>query len=251
MYLPPKLSQLNPEPSSPTYMSVRDAIQELQTATIYNKHHAPASARPPPQWATVHRSETLRMKGFSSGPRSPTERSTTAPGLRSGGAGGLDGPCWATQSSMSSVPYRSVERPQTSGTALGSGSSLNSPYTYYYGTAPLNPVLTSNEYNSVGSLSMFGSQAHSGKQSSGAFGFGTATRVQNEQLYLSPAHLRANLCKFSPGPATYNMRSSLGRQVLDSKRTYQSASFGLEERFDRDRREMHARVTPGPGTYRV
>ena len=216
MYLPPKLSQLNPEPSSPTYMSVRDAIQELQTATIYNKHHAPASARPPPQWATVHRSETLRMKGFSSGPRSPTERSTTAPGLRSGGAGGLDGPCWATQSSMSSVPYRSVERPQTSGTALGSGSSLNSPYTYYYGTAPLNPVLTSNEYNSVGSLSMFGSQADSGKQSSGAFGFGTATRVQNEQLYLSPAHLRANLCKFSPGPATYNMRSSLGRQVWRS-----------------------------------
>ena len=56
------------------------------------------------------------------------------------GAGGLDGPCWATQSSMSSVPYRSVERPQTSGTALGSGSSLNSPYTYYYGTAPLNPA---------------------------------------------------------------------------------------------------------------
>ena len=111
--------------------------------------------------------------------------------------------------------------------------------------------MTSNEYNTVGSLSMFGSQAKSQNQSSGAFGFGTATREQNLQLYISPAHLRSNLCKFSPGPATYDMKSSLGRQVLNSKRTVQSASFGLEERFDRSRREMLASVTPGPGTYRV
>ena len=98
---------------------------------------------------------------------------------------------------------------------------------------------------------MFGSQARSGKQSSGAFGFGTATRDQNLQLYISPAHLRANLCKFSPGPATYEQKSSLGRQVLNSKRTTQSASFGLEERFDPDRRAMLACVTPGPGQYRT
>ena len=52
-------------------------------------------------------------------------------------------------------------------------------------------------------------------------------------------------------PAHADPPPALLLQVLDSKRTYQSASFGLEERFDRDRREMHARVTPGPGTYRV
>ena len=37
--------------------------------------------------------------------------------------------------------------------------------------------------------------------------------------------------------------------MLNSKRTTQSASFGLEERFDPDRRAMLACVTPGPGQY--
>eukprot|EP00320_Phaeocystis_rex_P007280 CAMPEP_0119071998 /NCGR_PEP_ID=MMETSP1178-20130426/56474_1 /TAXON_ID=33656 /ORGANISM="unid sp, Strain CCMP2000" /LENGTH=250 /DNA_ID=CAMNT_0007053973 /DNA_START=48 /DNA_END=800 /DNA_ORIENTATION=+ len=247
-FRPPPLSRLEPE-GELSYMSVKDAIQELNTATIYNKQHAPASVRLPPTWSLVHANEQMRLTGRSSGPRSPNERLTraapTSP-MRTG-TGMEGGGVWATQSSASSVPHRY----QTSGVALGSGSAINSAYTHYYGAAPLNPALTNNEYSGVGSLSMFGSQMASGKVSSSAFGFGTATREQRELAYISPAHLRANLCKFSPGPATYNMNSSLGRQVLNDKRSCQSTSFGLEERFDPDRRMMLATCTPGPGTYRV
>jgi len=252
-FIPPPLSPLQRD-ESPSYMSVKDAMMELKQATLYNRDHAPATVRMPPVWSTVHAHEQSRMKGFSFS-RSPSELSTTAPPMRptTGFPRTEDVPLWATQSNTSSVPgYRSVERPHTTGTALGSGSSLNSPYTYYYGTQPLNPAMSGyNEYSGVGSLSMFGSQAKSQRASSGAFGFGTATRGQQEQLYISPAHLRANLCKYSPGPATYEQRSSFGRQVINGKRSNAAASFGLEERFDADRRHMLACVTPGPGTYRI
>ena len=97
MYLPPKLSRLNPEPSSPTYMSVRDAIQELQTATIYNKHHAPASARPPPQWATVHRSPTSASTSLAvQGPAVPyTGRHAIVVGTQDPGCKTSRRPCLA------------------------------------------------------------------------------------------------------------------------------------------------------------
>lgn len=256
-FIPPPLSPLNRD-DSPSYMSVKDAMMELKQATLYNRDHAPATVRMPPIWSAVHAQEQSRMKG-SSFSRSAAGRSATAPPLRQLPAGFPSSPgspavpLWATQSNTSSVPgYRSFERPHTTGTALGSGSSLNSPYTYYYGTQPLNPAMSGhNEYSGVGSLSMLGSQAKSQRTSSGAFGFGTSTRGQQGQLYMTPAHLRANLCKFSPGPAVYEQRSSIGRQVVAGKRSNAGASFGLEERFDADRRHMLACVTPGPGTYRV
>ena len=190
-------------------MSVKDAVQELRTATVFNKHNAIPAARLCPDWGQVHREDQIRRTGHSSLP-SADERSATAPPMRA--ASGRGGDNWATQSSTSSVPYRYQER-QTPGGGCASPSGLNSAYTYYYGTEPLNPAATNNEANRVGSLSMFGSQAISGKVSSGSFGFGTATREQAGELYISPAHLRANLCKFSPGPATYGATTSLNRQV--------------------------------------
>ena len=138
--------------------------------------------------------------------------------------------------------------------ALGgsSKSGLNHTSTYFYGEAPLKPVLcTGNMYNAVGSYSMFGSQALSERNSSGAFGFGTSTRQQLMNTYISPAHLKDCYGKFSPSPDKYTLQSSLGRQVLDSKVSYPSRSFGLEERFDADRRDQRAAQTPGPGAYRV
>ena len=57
--------------------------------------------------------------------------------------------------------------------------------------------------------------------------------------------------KYSPSPSTYTLQSCLGRQILDSKLSYPSLSFGLEERFDADRRDLRAMITPGPGSYRV
>jgi len=248
MFRPVSFSRPEPEDNL-SYMSVKDAVQELRTANNYNKHTAIPSARLSPDWSLVHREEQIRRTGQSS-PPSASARSATAPPLRAGiGRGGGDN--WATQSGTSSVPYRYQEHSQTPGGSCASPSGLNSAYTYYYGTDPLNPAATNNEANRVGSLSMFGSQAISGKVSSGSFGFGTSTREQSNQLYISPAHLRANLCKFSPGPATYGANSSLSRQVLSSKHSFQSSSFGLEERFDPHRRFALATCTPGPGAYRV
>jgi len=269
MFRPPPLSRLEPEDLS--YMTVKDAIQELRTATIYNKHHAIPLVRLPPDWGLVHRNEQMRLTGRSSlsmtGGSSPNQRSKTAPPMRSGASGRAGNPAgspvgnpveWATQSSTSSVPYRyqTSGGGQTSGLgpgSPGSPSALNSAYTYYYGTEPMNPTATNNECNRVGSLSMFGSQARSAKVSSASFGFGTATRDQISKSYISPAHLRENLCKFSPGPASRaaDARSSLSKQILSEKRTYHSCSFGLEERFDPDRRFALATCTPGPGSYRI
>lgn len=246
MFRPPPISRTEPEDNL-SYMSVKDAVQELRTANIYNKHHEIPSARLCPDWGQIHRAGQISRTGHSSLP-SARDRSATAPPMRTGGGRGGD---WATQSSTSSVPYRYQEHDQTPRGSCAIPSGLNSAYNYYYGTEPLNPAATNNEANRVGSLSMFGSQAMSGKVSSGSFGFGTATREQSMQLYISPAHARANLGKISPGPAKYGGNSSLSRQVLSSKHSYQSSSFGLEERFDPHRRFALATCTPGPGAYRV
>ena len=139
-------------------------------------------------------------------------------------------------------------------TALGGSgkSGLNHTSTYFYGEAPLKPDLcVGNMYNAVGTYSMLGSQARSDRGSSAAFGFGTSTRAQQMNTYLSPAHMKDNFAKFSPGPTRYTLQSCLGRQVLDHKLSYPSRSFGLEERFDADRRDLRAMMTPGPGSYRV
>ena len=205
-----------------TYMSVKDAVEELRTANLYNKHHEIPSARLSPDWALVHREEQMRLTGHSSMPspngrsasvppmRSGSQRSASVSPMRSGHRAGSDH--WATESSTSSVPsHRYQERGQTSGGFSPRG--LNSPSTYSYGAEPLNPGATNNEASRVGSLSMFSSQAMSGKISSASFGFGTATREQSMQLYISPAHMRANHGRFSPGPAAYGGNSSLSRQA--------------------------------------
>ena len=93
-------------------------------------------------------------------------------------------------------------------------------------------------------------QAKSSRVSSAAFGFGTTTREQLQRLYISPGHLKIRLGTVSPGPV-YDLHSSLGRQVLDSKTSYPAAKFRSEARFEEDRRENYARKTPGPGAYRV
>ena len=203
-----------------SYMSVKDAVDELRTATLYNKHHEIPPARLSPDWALVHREEQMRLSGHSSLP-SASARSASVPPMRSGSQRSVSpmrsghragSDHWATESSTSSVPsHRYQERGQTSGGFSPRG--LNSPSTHCYGAEPLNPGATNNEASRVGSLSMFSSQAMSGKISSASFGFGTATREQSMQLYISPAHMRANHGRFSPGPAAYGGNSSLSRQA--------------------------------------
>ena len=103
--------------------------------------------------------------------------------------------------------------------------------------------------NSGGDSNIVGSSTH--KLTENAFGFGTSTREVAMKTYISPAHLKECYGRYSPSPDRYTLQSSLGRQVLDSKMSYPSRSFGLEERFDADRRDQRATQTPGPGSYRV
>ena len=58
-----------------------------------------------------------------------------------------------------SPPYSPSGRGLRSALGGSSKSGLNHTSTYFYGEAPLKPLLcTNNQYNHVGSYSMFGSQ---------------------------------------------------------------------------------------------
>jgi len=209
---------------------------------MVNRQNRPATVKLPPTWSEVHARDPLQhmQRSFQGFPRAED---------------GLLQPSTITASATSSVAHGAPGSPgQPPRSALGgsSKSGLNHTSTYFYGEAPLKPSLClGNQYNMVGSYSMFGSQAHSERHSSGAFGFGTSTRQQRVDMYVSPAHLRELYGKFSPAPDTYTLQSSLGRQVLDSKTSYPARSFGNEDRFDQDRRDQRAAQTPGPGAYRV
>ena len=66
-----------------------------------------------------------------------------------------------------------------------------------------------------------------------------------------PTFARSRLTSVHSRARRYTVQSSLGRQVLDVDRTSVAFSFGLEDRFDADRRERYNNFTPGPGAYRV
>ena len=129
------------------YISVKQAIRELQQATLLAKQNQRPTAQLPPVWNLVHAKEDqarwIRLQHTNH--LQPSKRAGFAPAEESLTA--------FTQSASSSVPPR---RPRT--TALGSGSALNSPSTYTYGAQPLKAELTRNQYCAVGSLSMLGSQ---------------------------------------------------------------------------------------------
>jgi len=231
----------------------------MEQAEMRRTHrmNMPATVRLPPAWGEVHAkaAQQQSLHGARAGPPPKVGFPRSEDGLLQ--------PSGMTASCTSSVADAPPGSPSAVGhgaygvggrSALGgsSKSGLNHTSTYFYGEAPLKPVLcTGNMYNAVGSYSMFGSQAVSDRTSSGAFGFGTSTRQQLMNTYISPAHLKDCYGKYSPSPDKYTLQSSLGRQVLDSKVSYPSRSFGLEDRFDADRRDQRAAQTPGPGAYRV
>ncbi len=139
------------------YQSVKEAVRELQAATLSARANQPASVRLPPVWNVVH------AKGPQSGHIGASQGASTRRSgfprtedfLPSSGRG-------FTTSCTSSVGDGSGLRVPSRASALGGSnrSGLNHTATYYYGDAPLKPVLcSSNRYNAVGSYSMFGSQA--------------------------------------------------------------------------------------------
>jgi len=224
-----------------TYMSVREAIVEQERARTMNRLRRPNTVRQPPTWGEIHSRPGNTYPG------------RTSEKARSDGMMQHSSLITSNTSSVHSPGGLESTRMLSPGALGGSSKSgLNQTATYHYGEAPLKPVLCAgNQYSTVGSYSMFGSQAVSDRYSSSAFGFGSSTRDQMLRTYISPAHLKDLYGKFSPAPDKYTLQSSLGRQVIDFKMSYPARSFGNEDRFDADRRDARAAQTPGPGAYRV
>ena len=88
----------------------------------------------------------------------------------------------------------------------------------------LNPNMTSR--------SMFGSQPLSARRSAASYGFGSSTREHQAKLFISQAHsATAGYGLGSPGPATYGLRASVGRQEDARKASAPSYGFSTNERF--------------------
>ena len=88
----------------------------------------------------------------------------------------------------------------------------------------LNPNMTTR--------SMFGSQPLSARRSAASYGFGSSTRDHQAKLFISQAHsATAGYGLGSPGPATYGLRASVGRQEDARKASAPSYGFSTNERF--------------------
>ncbi|GBF88746.1 hypothetical protein Rsub_01647 [Raphidocelis subcapitata] len=78
-------------------------------------------------------------------------------------------------------------------------------------------------YRSPGGL---GAQAESARPTSPRAVFGTCTREGLAKVYLDAALMRAYYGKESPPPGAYNLRGSVGPQVVSNKETAPSARIG-------------------------
>lgn len=139
-----------------SYMSVKEAIREQEMARLFNRQNRPATVRLPPTWSEVHARDPLQHMQRSS----PTGK-VGFPRAEDG----LLQPSVITASATSSVAHGPPGSPASNRvpdrSALGgsSKSGLNHTSTYFYGEAPLKPDMCDrNQYNMVGSYSMFGSQ---------------------------------------------------------------------------------------------
>ena len=143
-------------PMPTSYMSVKEAIREQEMARLFNRQNRPATVRLPPTWSEVHARDPLQHMQRSS----PTGK-VGFPRAEDG----LLQPSVITASATSSVAHGPPGSPASNRvpdrSALGgsSKSGLNHTSTYFYGEAPLKPDMCDrNQYNMVGSYSMFGSQ---------------------------------------------------------------------------------------------
>lgn len=140
----------------------------MEQAEMRRTHrmNMPATVRLPPAWGEVHAkaAQQQSLHGARAGPPPKVGFPRSEDGLLQ--------PSGMTASCTSSVADAPPGSPSAVGhgaygvggrSALGgsSKSGLNHTSTYFYGEAPLKPVLcTGNMYNAVGSYSMFGSQVH-------------------------------------------------------------------------------------------
>ena len=97
--------------------------------------------------------------------------------------------------------------------------------------------------------SSMGDQIESKRSSAQNAKFGTSQR--GAKLYVNRSSERETLGKHSPGPNTYNLSGSVGRQSSSTKKSAQSFVFGSSDRFSETKAVRDLGGAPGPGTYRI
>ena len=144
------------------YMTVRDAINEQAKVRLDHRLNAAPTVKQPPNWEMLH-TQAAKQQSLA-GPRAGPPPKTGFPRAEDGlaQASGITGSYTSSvvERGMMAAPG-SPGSPTGVRSALGgsSKSGLNHTSTYFYGEAPLKPVLcVGNQYNAVGSYSMFGSQ---------------------------------------------------------------------------------------------
>lgn len=181
--------------------------------------------------------------GFGSATREHTAKLFVS-NAHSATAGGRAGPGPASYSARTSIGSQ-IDGRKSSAPAwvMGTGDRFKHEDRASSAQAP-GP----GQYALAGS---FGMQATSSIRTQPAAGFGSAERSHLEKVFMSEEHNKSLRGTQSPGPCSYNIKGSLGKQ--DSSRLGIGASqptwvFGSTKRFQYDH-VKRAAATPGPGTY--
>lgn len=92
-----------------------------------------------------------------------------------------------------------------------------------------------------------GAQVSSTKQSAPCPGFGTSDRDHMAKVYLSPEHEKMMAGVHSPGPVSYTLAESTGKQAQSKNASMPSWGFGTANRWTADKSTNAS--SPGPGSY--
>ena len=245
---PPSPNSHKISPSPTGYMSVKDAIREQANVRREQRLNAPRQVAMPPNWNEVHQQAAYAQS--LTGPRAGPPPKVGFPRAEDGIAqmsSTLSISCTSSvmpgSPGMGSAPGSPTRDATTSGgmrSALGgsSKSGLNHTSTYFYGEAPIKPSLClGNQYNAVGSYSMFGSQAMSDGRPPERSARHLEQGADDERTSRPPSE-RATASSRRHPTSIHCSRRSAARCSTASARTRRGP--GLEERFDADRRDQRA-----------
>lgn len=149
------------------------------------------------------------------------------------------GPAWGSHAIPSTVG------PQVDG-------AFESAPRWAFGSAQRFGVIAKTKDPGPGSYesrSSLGAQGSSRLPTQPLFGMGTSTRDNVNKLYISEKHSTSLFTgKNSPGPATYSLNASVGKQGASTKANQPSWVFGSNTRF-KDPDLLRSAKLPAPDAY--
>mmetsp|Transcript_11627 Transcript_11627/g.24953 ORF Transcript_11627/g.24953 Transcript_11627/m.24953 type:complete len:305 (-) Transcript_11627:744-1658(-) len=156
---------------------------------------------------------------------------------------GIDSPGPMAYNSKGAFNKQDVSKQKTAPSwVFGSSGRFNYEHVKRAATSP-GP----GAYNASTSV---GNQVQSTRTSAPQPGFGTSNREHQAKCYLSPEHEKINAGKHSPGPVSYTLHESTGRQTSSKNQSMPSWGFGTANRWTSQEKATRG-STPGPGSYVV